>query len=265
MISIVLPTYNGEKFIRQSVDSIISQTFKEWELIIVDDCSTDNTYAIAKEYSEIDSRISIIRNEANQKLPASLNIGFNKASGAWFTWTSDDNVFKPEALEIMQEALINENTIDFVFSDYSIIDPDDYILFDVQTGPEKEIFLKNNIGACFLYKRELHQVLKGYNKEKFLVEDYDFWIRAYEKFKFRHIDQNLYYYRIHNSSLSAERKESIRAATILLLEEHFKSIPLDDKKLRHDVLSTITQYYLKHTKYGKALKYYWMDKKKVKL
>lgn len=261
MISIVLPTYNGEKFIRQSINSVINQTYKEWELIIVNDCSTDGTNKIVEEYAKSDTRISVIYNEVNQKLPASLNIGFNQAKGDWYTWTSDDNVFKPEALEKMHEELMNNQSIDFIFSDYAVIDPDDFILFEVKTGPQEEIFLKNNIGACFLYKKELHQKLNGYNKEKFLVEDYDFWIRAYEKYTFKHMDVNLYYYRIHNSSLTAERKDSIRAATIRLLEEHYQNIPVNNNKLRHDVLSTISQYYLKNMNYMKAFKFYLKIKK----
>jgi glycosyltransferase involved in cell wall biosynthesis len=262
MISIVLPTYNGERFIKQSINSIINQTYKEWELIIVDDCSTDDTFNIVEKYGERDNRISVIHNEVNQKLPASLNIGFKKAKGDWFTWTSDDNVFMPDALEKMYKELMNDQSIDFVYSNYIVIDPDDFMLFEVITGPEEEIFLKNNIGACFLYKKELHQMLNGYDKKKFLVEDYDFWIRAYEKYKFKHIAKELYYYRIHNSSLTAERKESIRAATIRLLEEHYQSIPVNNVKLQHDVLFTIAQYYTKHKNYIKAFKYYWLDKKR---
>lgn len=76
LISIVLPTYNGSRFLRDSIESVVSQTYEHWELIIVNDCSTDNTLKIAKEYEERDSRIRVISNNINKKLPASLNIGF---------------------------------------------------------------------------------------------------------------------------------------------------------------------------------------------
>ncbi len=75
-VSIVLPTYNGEKYIRESVESIINQSFTDWELIIVDDCSTDHTAMIVDQYASEDFRIKVIHNKKNQKLPQSLNIGF---------------------------------------------------------------------------------------------------------------------------------------------------------------------------------------------
>ena len=101
LISIILPTYNGEKYIRESIDSILNQTYKNWELIIVNDCSTDQTPTIVDEYATKDSRIKIINNAMNLKLPKSLNIGFKEAKGEYYTWTSDDNIFKPTALEVM--------------------------------------------------------------------------------------------------------------------------------------------------------------------
>ena len=97
-ISIILPTYNGQLYIREAIESVIKQIFKDWELIIVDDCSSDNTLDIIKEYEKLDSRIRVIHNEVNKKLPASLNIGFSYAKGEYFTWTSDDNLYLPSAL-----------------------------------------------------------------------------------------------------------------------------------------------------------------------
>ena len=97
--SIVLPTYNGEEFLSNSIESVINQTFQDWELIIVNDCSTDNSLSIAEEYFKKDNRIRIINNAENKKLPESLNIGFREAKGDYFTWTSDDNEYYPNAIE----------------------------------------------------------------------------------------------------------------------------------------------------------------------
>ena len=100
-VSIVLPTYNGEKFIKESIESVLNQTFEDWELIIVDDCSTDGTLEIIKEYLKKDYRIHLIHNETNRKLPLSLNIGFRKSMGEYLTWTSDDNIYHADAIEKM--------------------------------------------------------------------------------------------------------------------------------------------------------------------
>ena len=90
VVSIVMPVYNGEKYLRQSIASVVNQTFKDWNLIIVDDCSTDSSPEIMNEYAKADDRIQVIHNEVNSKIPASLNNGFEEAAGRYFTWTSDD-------------------------------------------------------------------------------------------------------------------------------------------------------------------------------
>ena len=79
-ISIVLPTYNGEKYLKQSIESILGQTYTDWELIVVNDCSTDSTQEIIDFYRKKDTRIRTIFNYTNQKLPESLNIGFREAN-----------------------------------------------------------------------------------------------------------------------------------------------------------------------------------------
>ena len=81
LISIVLPIYNGEKYMKQSIDSVINQTYANWELLIVDDGSTDNTAAIAREYAEKDNRIKYYKNPQNMRLPKTLNRGFSLATG----------------------------------------------------------------------------------------------------------------------------------------------------------------------------------------
>src|SRR5437899_2495400 len=120
VISIVLPTYNGSKYIRASIESCLAQTFRDFELIIVNDCSTDDTAKIIGEYVEKDPRIKIIHNQFNKKLPLSLNTGFDIAAGIYHTWTSDDNYYAPNALENLYGLLEKDKTIDFVYTDYTI-------------------------------------------------------------------------------------------------------------------------------------------------
>ena len=92
VVSIVLPVWNGEKYLTTAINSILAQRFADFELIVVNDCSTDKYAVIARGFAAADPRIRVIDNERNLKLPASLNRGFKTARGAFFTWTSDDNV-----------------------------------------------------------------------------------------------------------------------------------------------------------------------------
>ena len=121
LISIVLPIYNGEKYMRESIESIIMQSYQNWELIIVNDCSTDNTAEIANEYVKKDKRIKYYKNDKNMRLPRTLNRGFSLSKGDYLTWTSDDNLFKQGAFEKMVDALKNNNA-DFVYASYETID-----------------------------------------------------------------------------------------------------------------------------------------------
>ena len=102
-VTVIIPTYNSVEFLDSTIASIMNQSigFENIELIIVDDCSNDNTFQITEEYSSCDNRIRVIHNVCNQKLPESLNIGFRQAKGEYLTWTSDDNMYLPDALKIM--------------------------------------------------------------------------------------------------------------------------------------------------------------------
>ncbi|HEY7975548.1 MAG TPA: glycosyltransferase family 2 protein, partial [Ktedonobacterales bacterium] len=98
LISITLPVYNGARFLPESLASIVAQTYTNWELICVDDTSTDATPTVLAEWAARDARIHVIRHEVNKRLPGALNTGFAAARGELLTWTSDDNRYRPDAL-----------------------------------------------------------------------------------------------------------------------------------------------------------------------
>ncbi len=229
LVSIVLPTYNGESFLAEAIESCLNQTYKNLELIIVNDCSTDNTEEIIKSYS--DSRIVYIKNKINQKLPKSLNVGFEKAKGELFTWTSDDNTFEPEAIEVMVSELL-DNDVDLVYANYQLIDDKSEITGKRTVGQPKDIFLDNIVKACFLYRKEVQLQLKGYNPDLFLVEDYDFWIRVVlNDFKLHPVDRYLYRYRFHQGSLTEQRRQEINSQLVKLLLQRISELNENKKNL----------------------------------
>lgn len=213
LVSIVLPVYNGERFLAESIDSIIAQTYQNWELIIIDDCSSDNSSKIAKNYVAKDNRIKYYRNEQNIKLPRSLNKGFSLAKGDYLTWTSDDNIYLPEAISRMVSA-IEDHHVEFVFASCRVINENGECV-DVWTAPDEyqsAILYGNCVGACFLYTRNVYDIIGEYDINKFLVEDYDYWLRIFSRFKVFHIDDYLYKYRWHDQSLtSTEKQDSINS------------------------------------------------------
>lgn len=211
LISIILPVYNGEKYLSESVDSILSQTYKTWELIIVDDGSTDNTASIAQQFAKRDSRIKYFRNEHNLRLPRSLNKGFSLASGQYLTWTSDDNLYYSKALEVMLTALKNSPSAQFAFCNYDIIDENGKLVLTqrIPNDYDNQIVGNNIVGACFLYTRLVYEKIGDYQHGRLLVEDFDYWQRIFAKYAVAPVYQTLYQYRIHSSSLTGTTDVSI--------------------------------------------------------
>lgn len=225
-ISVVLPVYNGMKYIREAIDSIIEQTMTDWELIIVNDCSTDSTLDIINKYVDCDRRIQVINNATNQRLPRSLNIGFSHAKGDFLTWTSDDNIFDKKAFEIMSRYL-EENPIEvFVCAKMDFIS-DDPKLINVTSieYDDKNMCVGNCVGACFMYKKEVMASVGEYNTEFFLVEDYEYWMRILFHYKnLGYINQVLYHYRCHSESLTATRYRDIQVMDAKLHSLYMKKI-----------------------------------------
>jgi glycosyltransferase involved in cell wall biosynthesis len=230
LVSIVLPTYNGSRYIRESVGSCLAQRFTDFELIIVNDCSTDDTAAIIEELGQQDARIRIIHNEFNKKLPLSLNTGFAQAKGKYHTWTSDDNYYAPEALEKMVAILEEDTHIDLVYTDYSLVDEEGHVF-----GTRTFYNIYDNFtdwlgcGACFLYKEEVFRANKGYNPGAFLIEDYDFFMRAYLQFNFFYLPgYDLYFYREHPSSLTSTQGDVVNDLAKIMIERQMAGL---EKKL----------------------------------
>lgn len=209
VVSIVMPVYNGEKYLKQSITSVINQTFKDWNLIIVDDCSTDSSPKIMNEYAKSDNRIQVIHNKVNSKIPASLNNGFEKASGRYYTWTSDDNIYEHDAIEKMVNYLDEHIDIGLVYSNMRFIDEEGSETGIYESKPE-DIFSNNCVGACFMYRSDIAKEAGKYSADWFLVEDYEYWLRIRNISKIGHIDELLYKYRRHEKSLSETRMIQVR-------------------------------------------------------
>ncbi len=224
-VSIVLPTYNGSHYIRESIDSIMNQTFEDWELIIVNDCSTDETPKIIDEYMRKDSRIRVINNDVNQKLPRSLNIGFRKANGRLITWTSDDNYYLKNAIEKMVSFLEKDLTYPMVCTAMDYINSNGDFIKRSNQFDMPRMYFEDRVGACFMYRDTVIKDIGEYDPEWFMVEDYEYWYRIMEHYgKIGYIPECLYKYRIHDNSLTGTNKPEIAKLHLKLLETHLDTI-----------------------------------------
>ncbi|MBI4644114.1 MAG: glycosyltransferase, partial [Deltaproteobacteria bacterium] len=178
LISIVLPVYNGSRYLAESIDSCLAQTYENWELIIVDDCSTDSTPDIIAHYVGLDRRIRSVRHEVNRKLPGALNTGFAQARGEYLTWTSDDNRFRPETLAELLAFLEAHPEVDFVYADFSLIDSQGQWLLRVTVKDPEALAYTNCVGPCFLYRRRVREQVGDFSAAYTGVEDYEYWLRT---------------------------------------------------------------------------------------
>lgn len=201
-----------------AIASCINQSFKDWELIIVNDCSTDNTLEVALQYADIDNRIRVLDNETNLKLPASLNRGFSEARGMYYTWTSDDNIMHTNMLQELSSFLDKHPECGLVASDYMVIDEHDNIKRKVELPDNLSVLLplNNYLGCSFMYRKEVAKHVGDYRVDLFLVEDYEYWMRIAMQYPIARLNKILYSYREHPQSLTATRKPEIEKRLVTM-------------------------------------------------
>ena len=204
-VSIVLPTYNGSKYLHRSIESCMKQTHSNLELLIVDDASGDDTARIVKEYS--DPRIRYFRHVTNRGIAEGLNTGFQNATGDYLTWTSDDNYYTENAIEEMVRFLQVYPQVDFVYAENYVVDEGNTTWRGGtvrRNEPAESLVIDNFVGACFLFTRKVHDTIGRYNPKTFLAEDYDYWVRVSKQFRMQRLFRRLYYYRFHKNSLTSK-------------------------------------------------------------
>lgn len=202
LVSIILPTYKRAVRLPGALESCLSQTYTNIELVVVDDGSPDNTGEVVQEFAKRDPRVQYVRQD-NAKLPAALNTGHRAAKGRFLTWTSDDNRYDPDAIEVMVKYLNEHPEVGLVYCNVRVVDGAGNQL-EVRRYPDPDrIWEGSCVGACFLYRREVYEAVGDYDRNLFLAEDYDYWLRINQKFTIHHIQDDPHYTStFHGDSLS---------------------------------------------------------------
>jgi len=175
-----MPSYNAEEFIRYSIDSVMNQSFEGWELLIIDDHSSDSTYSIATDYSNKDDRIKVLRTNAPSGSPAEpRNLGISSARGRFIAFLDSDDIWLPSKLEEQLGLMQQEGTV-IVYSNYEKIDEQGNSRNRVISAPERVDYnglLKGNVLACSTVLVDLQKLEKFYF-EKQGHEDYALWLKV---------------------------------------------------------------------------------------
>ncbi|MDI6791949.1 MAG: glycosyltransferase [bacterium] len=217
LVSIVLPTYNQITMLQKAVRSVLEQSFKDFELIIVNDGSTDGTDDYLKTLA--DSRIRVIH-QTNQRLPAALNTGFRAARGELLTWVSSDNYCAPYFLEALVGALATHPEAGLAYADFFLIDENDHLIRRVSVPDYgyRSLLIRNDGNAAFLYRRACMEKIGLYDTELEGAEDWDYWIRMAEHFDFVYVPEALYYYRLHEKSMQNTMRRQVNIAARQTIE-----------------------------------------------
>ncbi len=205
LVSIILPTYNRAHWLAGAIESCLAQTHRQLELIIVDDGSTDGTPQVARAAVGRDDRVRYIR-QRNRKLPHALNSGHHAAKGAYLTWSSDDNLYEPNALELMVSHLEANPDAGMVYCDMQKLDGQGNSGGIYRGGTADVLEVRNVVGGCFLYRREVYTTIGPYDPSLFLVEDWDYWFRVRTRYRMDYLPNVApYLYRWHEGSLTTRR------------------------------------------------------------
>lgn len=206
LVSIIMPSYNTGRFIKDTIESVLAQSYTNWELIIVDDCSTDDTDQIVDQYLT-DDRITYLKNEVNSGAALSRNRALREAKGKWIAFLDSDDLWEPLKLE-KQIAFMLEHGYAFSYTDYMIRLNGEWLPY-VYTGP-RVVNRRKMYDYCYfstitvMYDREVIGLIQIEDLRK--NNDYAMWLQAIEKSNCYRLPECLSYYIKHEGSVSSGKK-----------------------------------------------------------
>jgi glycosyltransferase involved in cell wall biosynthesis len=217
-VSIVIPAYNREKYVGIAIKSVLDQTYRDFELIIVDDGSTDGTLEMAQNFALHDSRIRVLT-APHQGAVYALIAGFNAASGEYIGQLDSDDLLEPEAIELTVKALDAHPKWGMVYTNYRDIDGNGQL---TSVGWRCSIpYSKQTLLTAFmtfhfrLMRKAIYKQVGGFNTDFNKIEDYELCLRLSEVIEIGKVDEFLYQYRQHSESISSTSKLEM----ILLMEK----------------------------------------------
>lgn len=225
-VSIITPSYNTAKFIEETINSVLSQTYTDWELIIVDDCSNDNTDEIVAKYN--DSRIIYIKNETNSGAAVSRNRALREASGKWIAFLDSDDLWDKNKLQ-KQIDFMEQNGYAFSYTAYHKINEESAPIGGVISGPKKvSKFSLNNYCwmGCLtvMYNREVVGLIQIEDIKK--NNDYAMWLKVIQKADCYFLNEDLASYRKRSGSIRDHSRLKLIKWTYRLFREAEKKNPV---------------------------------------
>lgn len=271
LVSVFMAVYNGERFLKNAVESLLSQTYPNFEIIAVDDGSTDRSGSILVGIG--DPRLKVVRSPSNLGLTRSLIIARQHASGKYFARQDADDLSKPERLERQVEHLQSNPDVGLVHADYEVIDARgrrlDTVVLEQQTGEAlKAALAVGNIFAhgAVMFTRECYDAAGGYRSFMEVTQDYDLYLRISEQAEMANVPQILYSLRFHADSIGRSRREKQLAYQQLALDlAHKRRAGLPEEPIPVDVAAAFppSRAGLERDARGSAYLFYAAEEKQL--
>jgi teichuronic acid biosynthesis glycosyltransferase TuaG len=247
LVSIITPVYNSENFLSATIESVIRQTYLNWELILVDDCSTDRSFEIISEYARKDLRIKSFRNNINSKAFESRNVALKNANGRYIAFLDSDDIWAETKLEY-QIKFMQKNEYGFTYTNfYRFID-------NPIIG--KPINLKKRISYYGLIQNTIiatssviidKKMTGDFRMENLYYDDFKLWLTLLKKINFAYcLNKNLLYYRITPNSLSNNKFKSAKKVYKMFNENLDLNFLQSKIYFFNWIINTIIKYLLKY-------------------
>ena len=273
-IDILLATYNGEKYLEAQLDSILNQTYSNFRLLISDDCSSDNTQKILKEYEKKDNRIQLFFQEKNLGVMKNFEFLLENVKNDYYMFSDQDDIWKKEKIEKSLKKLLETNS-DLVYTDLEVVDenlnvtyPSYWKLKGIYNKIKKynnfeSLYLNNFVTGCTMISKSklIKDVLPLPNTSKYVLHDYWIPLIISQKGKIAYIEEPLIKYRQHKNNKIGSKKRSdelksldeIRKLFIQVKKEHFTVFIENNNKFIDKNIQDLNK---------KSLEYYEMLEKK---
>ena len=244
LVSVVMPVYNGERFLNEAINSIRAQAFTNFEFIIIDDGSTDATHGILLRHAQADSRIRVF-SQTNMGLIESLTRGYSAATGAYIARMDADDVARPGRLGKQLSFMTNNPSVGLVGGWVELIDSTGRVYDEIRlpVEPQKVRHHMREYGCCIahptaLFRRNLLQELRGLRKAYRHAEDYDLWLRMLEITDIANINDVVLSYRRHSTSVSFQNaKQQVLSAICAKRTAQLRLAGLSDPTCSVDIIT----------------------------
>jgi len=208
LVTIYITNYNYGRYLKKSIESIFEQTFKDFELLIIDDGSNDDSKRIIKEYDDRYNVFSVF--QQNKGLNASNNVALKLARGKYIIRLDADDYFAPQALEIMVSDLERNPEHALVFPDYYLVNEEEEVIQQVHRHDfSKDVTLPDQPahGACTMIRTSVLKSVGGYDQTFTRQDGYDLWLNITNQYPVRNINLPLFYYRLHGKNITMDEKK----------------------------------------------------------